>query len=169
METTASDRPSKVAKTSEAKDAHIAASIVNESHGTSFAQLVGAHVAKSAAKATSLAPPSVPLPAAAEQNRDAPSDSNIILELKDLKVRSTPPVESVNNDQKQKLVCGNAINSTRMRSEVIVVCPLHPNVGIPAALNASYDKLKQPGVTGLIVSEFDNCIAATTLEDKTKN
>ena len=114
-ETTASDRPSKVAKKSEAEDVHTAesgasassqaASTVNvtESRRMGF-RAAAIFAARSEAKAKSPAPPSAPLPARAEQNCDAPSDSNIILELKGLKVLSTQPVASVNEDQNPKMV-----------------------------------------------------------------
>ena len=61
------------------------------------------------------------------------------------------------------------MDGTRVRSELIVVCP-EPSEGrnVPAALKATYEELKQPGVRGLLVSEFDNCTAAFILKDKTK-
>jgi len=118
------------------------------------------------------APPSDAPPSDAPPS-DAPpppsSASNIILDLKSVKVTSAQPFESVNEDKHQKMKCGSTIDSTRMRSEVIVVCPsLLANVDISTALKAQYKELKQPGITGLLVSKFDNCIAAFILKDKTK-
>jgi hypothetical protein len=174
-ETTASDRPSKVAKTSEAEDVHTAESSASASSqaastvNVTKSRKIGLRTAAIlAAQAKAKSPPSAPLPARAEQNRDAPSDSNIIVELNGLKVRSTQPVLRKNKDQNPKMICGSAIDSTRMRSEVIVVCSHVPGVDIPTALKTIYKELKQPGVTGLLVANFENCTAAFILKDKSK-
>ena len=93
--------------------------------------------------------------------------SNVILKLKGVNVISTQPFASTNREESKVMACGPAIESTRMRSEVIVMCP-DTGEDVPRALKAAYRELKQEGVTGLVVSKFYNCVAAFILKDKTK-
>ena len=111
-ETTPSERPSKVTKTSNAGDVHTQLPQPTCSPAASCAP--ASSQATTQCHQRKVLPPKRPSgPRAASASSSAPppptpspSDTNIILELKGLKVMSTQPFASRNGEEYQKMACG---------------------------------------------------------------